>query len=417
VSSADGAAARPLRILFVSREYPPSTGGGGIGSYVKTMAHALARRGHEVHVLSCSEDQAADDHLDDGVQVHLRRVPRLVPKVRRRFPGTVRRLEGAVARYREYRRLGVGFDVVEAPDWLAEGLVFGLLGRRPLVAHLHTPLTFVERHNPDSFRWTADATLSDRLEQLAVRRADLVVSPSRLLAEEIVSSRWAAVDDPRIIRYPIDATDWPKGEPARATPPRVLAVGRLEGRKAPEVLVEAAAALRKEVEGLEVVFVGLSSLHDGEPYREWLERLAERLAAPCRFVDQVPREDLPRWYASARVVALPSRYDNFPYAGLEAMASSRALVCTDRTGVAELVGGTGAGRVVPADDPATLAAALRPFLLDASLAERAGAEGQAIVEHQCGLDTIAEQRERCYREAIDRWRRRRSRDRRSPPSE
>ena len=49
--------ARRLRILFLSREYPPWTGGGGIGSYVETMAHALARRGNEVHVLSCSEGQ------------------------------------------------------------------------------------------------------------------------------------------------------------------------------------------------------------------------------------------------------------------------------------------------------------------------------------------------------------------------
>jgi glycogen synthase len=378
------------------------------------MAHALAGRGHEIHVLSCSEGQFFDDHDDNGVHVHLRGVPRLVPKVRRRFPGTVRRLEGAFARYRECRRLGVEFDVVEAPDWLAEGLLFGLLRSRPLVAHLHTPLAFVERHNPDSFRWTADATLSDRLEQLAVRRADLVTSPSRLLAADVVASRWAAVDDPWVVRYPIDASAWQASEPAGSAPPRVLAVGRLEGRKAPEVLVEAAASLQSEVEGLEVVFVGLSSLHGGEPYRKWLERLVERLDAPCRFVDQVPREDLPGWYASSRVVALPSRYDNFPYSGLEAMASARPLVCTDRTGLAELVRGTGAGDVIPADDPAALAAALRPFLLDASLTERAGAEARAVVARECGLDKIAEQRERCYGEAIDRWRRRRSRDRRSP---
>lgn len=400
MSSADGGPARPLRILFVSREYPPSTGGGGIGSYVKTMARALARRGNEVHVLSCSEGQPADDHLDGDVRVHVRGVPRLVPKVPRRFPGTVRRLEGAFARYRESRRLGLDFDVVEAPDWLAEGLLFGLLGARPLVVHLHTPLAFVEPHNPESFRWTADATLSDRLEQLAVRRADLVTSPSRLLAEDLVSSHWADVDEPRIVRYPIDSADWPALDSAGATPPRVIAVGRLEGRKAPEVLVEAAAALRREVDGLEVVFVGRSSLHDGESYREWLGRLAARLDAPCQFVDEVPRENLPTLFASARVVALPSRYDNFPYAGLEGMASARPLVCTDHTGVAELIRGTAAGAVVPVDDPAALAAALRPFLLDASLAERAGAEGRAIVERDCAPNTIAEEREECYRDAI-----------------
>ncbi|HET7127699.1 MAG TPA: glycosyltransferase family 4 protein [Gaiellaceae bacterium] len=400
MTTAGPAPTRPLRVLFVSREYPPFTTGGGIGSYVKTMAHALAGRGHEVHVLSCSEGRRDDNHLDDGVRVHLRGVPRLAPMIGRRFPGTLRRLEGAFARYQACRQLGIEFDVVEAPDWLAEGLFFGLIGTRPLVAHLHTPLAFVERHNPRSFHWTADATFSDRLEQVAVRCADVVTSPSRLLAQDVASSRWGGVDNPRIVRYPIDVADWPVRKQAGMGPPRILVVGRLEGRKAPEVLVEAAATLRRDVDGLEVVFIGMSSLHDGEPYRDWLERLARGFDAPCRFIEQISHEQLPTWFASARVVALPSRYDNFPYAGLEGMASARPLVCTDRTGVAELIRGTGAGDVVPADDPVALAAALRPFLLDGPLADRAGAEARAIVERECAPDEICEQRERCYRDAI-----------------
>ena len=394
---------QPLRVLLLSREYPPGTGGGGIGSYAQTIAHALARDGHEVHVLSCSEGQATDDSADGAVHLHRRGIPRLLPKVRRRFPATARRLEGAGARYREYRRLGLDFDVVEAPDWLAEGLVFALLRARPLVAHLHTPLAFVERHNPTSFRWTHDATLADRLERLAVRRADVVTSPSRLLADDLARERWLVDRETRIIRYPIDVAPWADVAPADHSPPRVLVVGRLEGRKAPEVLVQAAALLRGELPDLDVVFIGLSSLHDGRSYRDWLVELAERRNAPCRFVDSVDRTELPAWYGSARVVALPSRYDNFPYAGLEAMAAGRPLVCTERTGAAELVAGTDAGGVVAVDDPAGLAEALRRFLLDPRLAGRAGAEARAVVERECSSERVVEQRVACYREAIERW--------------
>jgi len=395
--------ARRLRILFISREYPPWTGGGGIGSYVETMAHALARRGHEVHVLSCSEGQGTEDHDDDGVRLHLRGVPRLFPKLRRRFPGTARRLEGAIALYREYRRLGIDVDVIEAPDWLAEGLIFGVLRSRPLVAHLHTPLRFVERHNPASFRWTRDAALADHLERVAVKHANVVTCPSRLLADDVKRERWLVGRKPVIIRYPIELAPWRSLQPAEQSPPRVLAVGRLEGRKAPEVLVTASALLREDIAELEVVFVGLSSFHYGESYRDWLVGLAESLRAPCRFVDAVPRDELGKWYASARVVALPSRYDNFPYSGLEAMAAGRPLVCTDRTGVAELVRGTRAGQVVAADDPVALADALRPFLLESARAGRAGAAARAIVESQCAPDHIADRRVACYRHAIELW--------------
>jgi glycogen synthase len=396
-------AREPLRILFLSREYPPWTGGGGIGSYVQTMAHALARRGHEVHVLSCSEGQASEDHTLNGVHLHLRGVPRFVPKLRRWLPGTIRRLEGGVARYREYRRLAIDFDVVEAPDWLAEGLVFGLLGSRPLVVHLHTPLAFVERHNPASFRWTLDATLADRLERLAARRAHVATSPSRLLADAIVRERWLRKSNVRVIRYPIQLEAWTSAQGAEKASPRVLVVGRLEGRKAPEVLVEAAAHIRDDVPELDVVFVGSSSLYYGESYRDWLIRLAERLHAPCRFLGPIDRTELPALYAAARVVAVPSRYDNFPNAALEGMAAARPLVCTDRIGVAEMVTGTSAATVVAVDDPVALGDALRPFLVDPQTAARAGAEARSIVARECGPERIAEQREACYREAIELW--------------
>jgi glycosyltransferase involved in cell wall biosynthesis len=316
------------------------------------------------------------------------------------LPWTSLRLEGALARYREARRLGVEFDVVEAPDWYAEGLAFALLRPRPLVAHLHTPFGVVGRNNPGSSRSTRDGRLADRIEGVAVRRADVVTSPSSLLARELARDRWLGPHEPRIVRYPIDVGPWTGLKGAGESPPRVLAVGRLEGRKAPEVLVAAAAMLAKDVSELEVVFVGRSSLRDGASYRDWLTEQARRLGARCRFVDEVAREELPRWYEASRVVAVASRYDNFPYAALEAMASGRPLVCTDRTGTAEIVAGTDAGAVVPVDDPASLAEALRPFLLDPSAAGHAGREARSIVERECSPDGIAAQREACYEEAI-----------------
>jgi glycogen(starch) synthase len=398
---------RPLRLLLLSREYPPETGGGGIGSYVATIAPILAQRGHEVHVLSCVDGQPSLDRVDDGVHLHRRGVPRLLPRARRHFPATTLRVEGAVSGYRECRRLGLDVDVIEAPDWYAEGLIFALRRTRPLVVHLHTPLGVAERHNPGSFRWTHDRRLADRIERVPVRRADVVTSPSHLLARDLEDEGWLHGRRPAIVRYPFDLGPWAGLAPAESAPPRVLMVGRLEGRKAPELLVRAAAMLKPEIPNLEAVFVGRSSLHHEESYRDWLDGLARALGAPCRFVDEIRREDLASWYASVRVVALPSRYDNFPYVGLEAMGAGRPLVCTVRTGTAELVAGTGAGAVVDVDDVAALADALRLYLLDPAAAGRAGREAHAIVERECSPDGIATQREACYREAIDVWSRQR----------
>jgi glycosyltransferase involved in cell wall biosynthesis len=118
------------------------------------------------------------------------------------------------------------------------------------------------------------------------------------------------------------------------------------------------------VPGLEIVFVGRSNLRNGGSYKDWLVKLAREHHAPCRFVDEVPRHELGAWYGSSRVVALCSRYDNFPFVGLEAMSAGRPVVCTTATGTAEIMGGSGAGTVVPVDDVESLAAALRRYLTE-----------------------------------------------------
>jgi glycosyltransferase involved in cell wall biosynthesis len=342
------------------------------------------------------------------VHLHRRRVRRWLPKIRRRFPATAFRIEGAISSYFALKGLGVEPDVLEVPDWRAEGLAFALRRSHPVVVHLHTPLLIVGRENPKSFYWSRDAKLAARLERFAVRRADIATSPSQLLVGDLAREGWLDGLETRVIRYPIDVRAWDVAA-SRDTPPRILTVGRLEARKAPEVVLRAGAQLRRAVPDVEVVFIGRDALRNGGSYKDWLEQLAHELSVPCRFIDEVPRSALPDWYASARVVVVPSRYDNFPYTGLEAMAARRPVVCSEGTGTAELLRGAAAGSVVPVGDADALAGALRPYLLDAERAARAGLEARSLVERQCAPERVAEEREATYLAAIDRWRRSRRR--------
>jgi glycosyltransferase involved in cell wall biosynthesis len=385
-------------------EYPPETGGGGIGSYVAIIGEALTRRGHEIHVLSCVPGQASSDRRDGAVHVHRRGTPELG-----RLDGLLRsgkarlRLEVAGACFREYRRLRLDFDVVESPDWMAEGFVFALLGSKPLVGHLHTPLLVLATHNDKPRTW--DRRFGDAIERVTMSRAHVVTSPSHLLADDLSASGWLGDREARVIRLPLDLDQWAALPSPEAAPPRILWVGRLEPRKAPETLVEAAARLAAEINDLEVVFVGGSNYsRDGKPYAEWTAALARKLESPCRFVDFVPRTDLPSWYARVRVAVLTARYDNFPVAGLEAMAAGRPLVTTSKTGVAELVGGAEAGAVVPPRDPTALAEALRPYLLDPARAGADGRRARNVIELHCSPDRVAAERELAYEEAVLRWR-------------
>jgi glycosyltransferase involved in cell wall biosynthesis len=391
-----------MKILFVSIEYPPETPD-GIGSYVAEIGPALVERGHEVHVLSCLPGQSARDCVDRGVHVHRRSESGFTTA---RAPKATERLRHALACRLEAGRLGVAFDVVEAPDWMAEGLGFAFCRPAPLVVHLHTPLAVTSRFagTPTS----RDLRLAAWLERAAARRADLLTAPSRRLLDLVAPTGWLEGKAVRLVRLPIAARDAEPESAAGRAAPTVLCVGRLEPLKAPDLLVEAAARLRRDVDSAEVVFVGRSAARrDGKPYGEWLEAYARDLGAPVRLVDEVPRAELERWYRGARVVAVPSRHENLPYAALEALAYGRPVVCRASSGLAELLLEAGAGAVVREEGPDAFAAALRPFLEQPELAAAAGARARELVERHCSPAAVAAQREACYSDAIALRRRRR----------
>src|SRR4051794_9383844 len=60
---------RTLHICFISQEYPPDTGWGGIGSYTYEMAHALTQMGHRVTVIARAIGPECVTN-DAGVQIH-----------------------------------------------------------------------------------------------------------------------------------------------------------------------------------------------------------------------------------------------------------------------------------------------------------------------------------------------------------
>lgn len=386
-----------MRIAFLTPEYPPFGVTGGIGSYVSTIAPALVARGHDVHVVVCT-GSGPQEAVDNGVNVLVRPL-KPIPLLGRvdRVSQTHARLAAARSFAAALRELEEP-DVVESPEWMAESLrIRGTARRSRLLVHLHTPVGLIAHHGA---RLGRDAALGHRLEVLSIRGARAVTSPSRLLLDLLFPGGAPQGALARVIRLPVDLDVWKTPEPRSSTDRVVLAVGRLERLKGVDTLLEAAGALPPDLrETTTILAVGRSSgLHEGLPYVHWLSRLADRHGVRFEHRSEVPRPELADIYSSARVLALPSRFDNFPTVAMEAMASGVPVVCSSACGTAELIEGNGAGRVVPAEDPGALAEALAGYLEDEPAAARAGALAREIVETECAPDTVAAQREQLYEE-------------------
>jgi UDP-glucose:(heptosyl)LPS alpha-1,3-glucosyltransferase len=108
------------------------------------------------------------------------------------------------------------------------------------------------------------------------------------------------------------------------------------------------------------------------------ERLAERLgvAARVRFTGGV--DDVKPCYGAADAFVLPTLYDPFPNAALEAFACGLPVVTSTKSGAAELVRDGHNGHVRDALDVAGLAGALTA-LLDADVRTRMGAAARETI--------------------------------------
>ena len=80
-----------MNILYISNEYPPETGYGGIGTYTVHIAEGMAARGHSVHVLCRSQSTEVFTVKQHGVVVH-RTPPGVYPLPSQRMYYPLRKL-------------------------------------------------------------------------------------------------------------------------------------------------------------------------------------------------------------------------------------------------------------------------------------------------------------------------------------
>jgi glycosyltransferase involved in cell wall biosynthesis len=362
-----------VRLCLVSQEYPPETAHGGIATQTHAKAHGLARRGHDVTVLSHAVDGARHEAADGPVRVV--RIPSDAA-VQSEAERWIARAREVAAELRVLQSAAGPFDAIDFPDYGAEGFAHlaGREGERgpACVLHLHGGVAMLAAGLGWPERGSPLHVAGGAMEGACLALADAVFASSAYTA------RAAGLDPARVpvLHAGVDTRAFHPAPTRPPGPPTVVFVGRVARSKGADVLLSAAALARREVPDLRLLLVG--RVDDALP-NEVLR------AAGAEALGHVPRERLPEVLRGADLHAAPSPWEAGPgLVHLEAMASGLPSIGCSGSGVEETIRDGETGFLVPPGDADTLAAALRTLLLDAPRRRRMGEAARAGA---LGLDT------------------------------
>lgn len=368
-----------MRILTICYEYPPLGGGGA--KVVAGLTAELARAGDTIDLVTMWMPGLRFRESRDNF--NLIRIPCI------RFNQDVCRmwemplyllfslpvLVYLCIRHR-YALIHTHFIF---PDGILS-LIVSKIFRLPYIITAHG--SDVPGYNPDRFKTTH--RLLSPVWKRVVAAAASIVCPSRYI-EQLIHRQ---APDARTAVIP-NGIDTAKFQPLREKQDRILVVTRMFERKGVQYLINALEGFNHE---FEVHVVG-----DG-PYLQVLEGRVVEKNLDIRFwgfLDNQSREirDL---YETSKIFVFTSEAENFPIVLLEAMASGLAIITTEGTGCAEVVGD--AALLVKPRDSAGIRRCLERLVADADLTRELGSAARKRLTEKFGWSNVAREYSSLYRE-------------------
>jgi glycosyltransferase involved in cell wall biosynthesis len=395
-------------ILLIGN-YPPPFG--GVPKHLEGMVPHLVSKGWQVHVLSGG---TAPVEQGEGYTVHrdlrptlIRRSATLAFLARLASAGRVGPALAAARRMSPrvwaavLTRVSLAARIIEQHDVRLIS-AYNLLSGAPVGAiaaeTYGLPLVVTNLGEIYSHRETIEAELP--MIRHVAEAATVLTSLTQHCADSY--RQVGLTPSVRVLRYGIDVARFAAadGDDARRrlgidrSAAIIAYVGRLVRDMGVHTLMAAAPAILAEFPDVRLLVAGA----DGE-LRVAVERLAEEYAGRVLLHVDVAESELPSLYAAATLVVAPTLGHRAcgSLAAAEAMAAGKPVVASRVGGIPEYVADGETGLLVPPDDPAALAGAIRTLLADPDRMARFGLAGRRRAEAMFDAEKTNDALERLFR--------------------
>jgi D-inositol-3-phosphate glycosyltransferase len=411
---------RPLRraaVLSVHTsplEQPGTGDAGGMNVYIVEVARRLARAGVEVEIFTRATARGLPPvvQMQPGVSVRHVICGPLEALPKEDLPAQLCAFAHGVMRAEAARPPG-SYDIIHSHYWLS-GQVGWLAKQRwgvPLVHSAHTLAKVKNASLAEGDRPEPRARIIG--EEQVTAEADRLIANTPQEARDLVDRYGAEPERVSVVEPGVDLESFRPATSRRDARARlglpidgfvVAFVGRIQPLKAPDVLLRAAAELRRTdprlAQQVTTVIVGGPS-GSGLDRPTALIDLAASLdvAGSIKFLPPLPRGRLADLYRAADLVAVPSHNESFGLVALEAQACGTPVVAAAVGGLVTAVRDGISGCLVDGHDPAEWARVIGGLLHEPARRARLSAGG---VEHarEFSWDSTAERLLAAYRAAV-----------------
>lgn len=327
-------------------------------------------------------------------------------------PLPISRSRNVIAHLRAYRELGKILREREYTVVHVHTPVAALIGR-PAARRAGVPVVLYTAHG--FYFHDAMAAHTRRahimLERRAQRSADFLFTQSAEDAATAVAERISGADRTLAIGNGVDLSRFQPGllgdEERRSLRaelgikneegPIVVMMGRLVREKGYFEFLEAWADVIREFPRARAILIGEALPSDHDDSAALIHTAIARLGIGASLVLTGLRRDVPRLLALGDLFVLPSWREGMPRSIIEAMGAGLPVIATDIRGCREEVVDGETGLIVPARDPAMLAAALRRLMADSELRTKMGAAGLRRAQENFSEDAVIARQEAVYR--------------------
>ena len=369
---------------------------GGSGVVATELAHALAGRGHQVHLMS-SEPPFRWRNGVPGLRFEPVDVP---PYPLFREPQYLLALANTIARVAEERRLDVVHAHYAVPHATAAYLADQMLAAAPGVV---CPRMVTTLHGTDITLIGSDPSYT-RVVAFSIERSHAVTAVSRSLRADTSSALGIRPEKIRVIPNFLDCAEYRRRfDPdlrAQVCPPAefvalAVHVSNFRPVKRVDVALEVFRLIRQTVRAR------FALIGDG-PVRADIERrvAAHELGRDVVFLGE--QQDLVPWLSIADLFLLPSAQESFGLAALEAMACEVPVVASNVGGLPEIVNNGITGFVCPPAAVQMMAERGIALLTDRDLRSAITTTAAEMVRTRYCTDLVVPLYEDQYRDVLDR---------------